>query len=50
MNKGLISVANELQNGTDRRCQGKLYFSMQSHQAFRLHFDEHDVFEIYSEF
>jgi len=49
MNTGLISVANELQNLTGGRCQGNLYFSMQSHQAFGPHCDEHDVFAIHFE-
>ena len=31
MNTGLISVANELQNLTGGKCQGNLYFPMQSH-------------------
>jgi ribosomal protein L16 Arg81 hydroxylase len=49
MNTGLMSVANELQNLTGGRCQGNLYFSMQSHQAFGPHCDEHDVFAIHFE-
>ena len=49
MNTGLISVANELQSLTGGRCQGNLYFSMQSHQAFGPHCDEHDVFAIHFE-
>ena len=49
MNTGLMSVANELQSLTGGRCQGNLYFSMQSHQAFGPHCDEHDVFAIHFE-
>ena len=49
MNTGLMSVANELQSLTGGRCQGNLYFSMQSHQVFGPHCDEHDVFAIHFE-
>ena len=49
MNTGLMSVASELQSLTGGRCQGNLYFSMQSRQAFGPHCDEHDVFAIHFE-
>ena len=48
-NKSLLNVADELQKLTNGRCQGNLYFSMASHQAFGPHFDLHDVFAIHFE-
>jgi len=47
VNNGIKSIANELQTLTSGRCQGNLYFSMQSHQAFGPHCDEHDVFALH---
>ena len=49
VNSGLINISNQLQNLTNGRCQGNLYFSMQSHQAFGPHCDEHDVFAVHFE-
>ena len=49
LNASLINIANELQNMTNGRCQGNLYFSMQSRQAFGPHCDPHDVFAIHFE-
>ena len=49
VNSGIINISNQLQNLTNGRCQGNLYFSMQSHQAFGPHFDTHDVFAIHFE-
>jgi ribosomal protein L16 Arg81 hydroxylase len=48
-NKNLLKIADDLQNLTNGRCQGNLYFSMASHQAFGPHFDLHDVFAIHFE-
>ncbi len=48
-NSNLLRVADELQKLTHGRCQGNLYFSMASHQAFGPHFDLHDVFAIHFE-
>lgn len=48
-NSALINLADELQNFTQGRCQGNLYFSMESRQAFGPHCDEHDVFAIHFE-
>ena len=48
-NKSLLKIADDLQNLTNGRCQGNLYFSMASHQAFGPHFDLHDVFAIHFE-
>ena len=42
-------VVNELQDLTNGKCQGNLYFSMQSRQAFGPHCDDHDVFAIHFE-
>jgi len=49
VNSGIINISNQLQNLTNGKCQGNLYFSMQSHQAFGPHFDTHDVFAIHFE-
>ena len=49
VNSGIINITNQLQKLTNGRCQGNLYFSMQSHQAFGPHFDQHDVFAIHFE-
>ena len=38
-NSGLINISNQLQDLTNGRCQGNLYFSMQSRQAFGPHCD-----------
>ena len=48
-NSGLINISNQLQDITNGRCQGNLYFSMQSRQAFGPHCDDHDVFAIHFE-
>ena len=48
-NLNLLKFVDELQNLTNGRCQGNLYFSMASHQAFGPHFDLHDVFAIHFE-
>ena len=48
-NSNLLKIADELQKLTQGRCQGNLYFSMASHQAFGPHFDLHDVFAIHFE-
>jgi bifunctional lysine-specific demethylase and histidyl-hydroxylase MINA len=45
----LQDIVNELQNLTNGKCQGNLYFSMQSRQAFGPHCDDHDVFAIHFE-
>lgn len=45
----LIKFTDELQKFTNGRCQGNLYFSMASHQAFGPHFDLHDVFAVHFE-
>ena len=48
-NPELSDLANILQLNTHGRCQGNLYFSMESHQAFGPHCDTHDVFAIHFE-
>ena len=48
-NSGLINISSQLQDITNGRCQGNLYFSMQSRQAFGPHCDVHDVFAIHFE-
>tara|TARA_E500000075_G_scaffold73947_1_gene66560 strand:- start:113 stop:1267 length:1155 start_codon:yes stop_codon:yes gene_type:complete len=48
-NLNLLKFVDELQKLTNGRCQGNLYFSMASHQAFGPHFDLHDVFAIHFE-
>ena len=48
-NQGLLKIAKKLQELTNGRCQGNLYFSMASHKAFGPHFDMHDVFAIHFE-
>ena len=45
----LSDFANILQLNTHGRCQGNLYFSMESHQAFGPHCDKHDVFAVHFE-
>ena len=45
----LQSVINALQTLTNGKCQGNLYFSMESRQAFGPHADDHDVFAIHFE-
>ena len=45
----LDDIIVELQNLTNGKCQGNLYFSMQSRQAFGPHCDHHDVFAIHFE-
>ena len=46
---GLINISKDLQAMTNGKCQGNLYFSMQSHPAFGPHCDEHDVFAMHFE-
>ena len=48
-NSNLLKIADQLQQFTQGRCQGNLYFSMASHKAFGPHFDLHDVFAIHFE-
>ena len=48
-NPELSSLANSFQIMTHGRCQGNLYFSMESHQAFGPHCDDHDVFAVHFE-
>ena len=48
-NPELSDLANIFQLNTHGRCQGNLYFSMESHQAFGPHCDTHDVFAIHFE-
>ena len=48
-NLNLLKFVDDLQKLTNGRCQGNLYFSMASHQAFGPHFDLHDVFAIHFE-
>jgi len=48
-NEGLTYLTESFQKLTNGRCQGNLYFSMESHQAFGPHFDTHDVFAIHFE-
>ena len=38
-NSGLINIPNQLQDLTNGRCQGNLYFFMQYRQAFGPHCD-----------
>ena len=45
----LSGLANTFQLNTQGRCQGNLYFSMESRQAFGPHCDKHDVFAIHFE-
>ena len=45
----LHNIVKELQDITNGKCQGNLYFSMQSRQAFGPHCDDHDVFAIHFE-
>ena len=49
LNNKLYSLVDELQDLTNGKCQGNLYFSMQSRQAFGPHCDDHDVFAIHFE-
>ncbi len=49
VNPALINISNQLQNLTNGKSQGNLYFSMQSHQAFGPHCDDHDVFAMHFE-
>ena len=49
LNSGIKNISNQLQNLTNGKCQGNLYFSMQSHQAFGPHCDTEDVFAIHFE-
>ena len=49
LNNKLYSLVEELQDLTNGKCQGNLYFSMQSRQAFGPHCDDHDVFAIHFE-
>ena len=45
----LSSLASYFQKITHGRCQGNLYFSMESHQALGPHCDHHDVFAVHFE-
>ena len=49
LNSSLMNISNQLQELTNGRCQANLYFSMESHQAFGPHCDEHDVFAMHFE-
>jgi ribosomal protein L16 Arg81 hydroxylase len=49
LNSKLYDIVDELQNITNGKCQGNLYFSMESRQAFGPHCDDHDVFAIHFE-
>ena len=49
INSGIMNISNQLQDLTNGRCQGNLYFSMQSRQAFGPHCYTHDVFAIHFE-
>ena len=48
-NPELSTLANLFQTISHGRCQGNLYFSMESHQAFGPHCDDHDVFAVHFE-
>ena len=48
-NPELTFLSQSFQTITQGRCQGNLYFSMESHQAFGPHCDEHDVFAVHFE-
>ena len=48
-NTELSFLSQSFQTITQGRCQGNLYFSMESHQAFGPHCDEHDVFAVHFE-
>ena len=48
-NTELSFLSQSLQTITQGRCQGNLYFSMESSQAFGPHCDEHDVFAVHFE-
>jgi len=48
-NTELSFLSKSFQTITQGRCQGNLYFSMESHQAFGPHCDEHDVFAVHFE-
>ena len=49
LTNNLQNVVNSLQVLTNGKCQGNLYFSMKSRQAFGPHCDDHDVFAIHFE-
>jgi ribosomal protein L16 Arg81 hydroxylase len=49
LTNNLHDTVNDLQELTNGKCQGNLYFSMQSRQAFGPHCDDHDVFAIHFE-
>ena len=49
INSSLMNISNQLQELTNGKCQANLYFSMESHQAFGPHCDEHDVFAFHFE-
>ena len=48
-NSEMSSLASFFQNITNGKCQGNLYFSMESHQAIGPHCDDHDVFAVHFE-
>ena len=49
LTNNLQDTVNDLQELTNGKCQGNLYFSMQSRQAFGPHCDDHDVFALHFE-
>jgi len=49
LNSKLYDIVEEIQGFTNGKCQGNLYFSMESRQAFGPHCDDHDVFAIHFE-
>jgi len=49
LNANLYKITEEIQGFTNGKCQGNLYFSMESRQAFGPHCDDHDVFAIHFE-
>jgi len=49
LTNNLQDTVNDLQELTNGKCQGNLYFSMQSRQAFGPHCDDHDVFAFHFE-
>lgn len=49
LNAKLYKIVEEIQGFTNGKCQGNLYFSMESRQAFGPHCDDHDVFAIHFE-
>ena len=49
LTNNLQDTVNDLQELTNGKCQGNLYFSMQSRQAFGPHCHDHDVFAFHFE-